>query len=360
MDSDHTGTANAKTIAYAIAAPECANPNCVNVFEVRVTDMHAWIVDCGANRHCAPSASVLTKITQQQTNMKVQVANGDMVPVECIGEVQFCVKSATGIHVGKLTNVLVIPGFVHCLFSCEYAYRHDGIETHLNNERYLRLHNGAKVCMQPGTGRYQVVLTPMHGGGEDLKRNLEDASTFEAISSMDDDELIHARLGHFSISRIRAAIGKTTGMDLGPYQGHENCELCARGGIRNQRFSKQAKTTSVYTFFGQCVATDLAGPFPTSTPNGFEYAINFVDKYSKHIAVYYLKTAHSAASKAAMIQYISDHKNYLKEGKVHEWFTDNGKEFRSNDLDEFCTEFLIRRGYSVPYKSNTNPLAERA
>ena len=186
------------------------------------------------------------------------------------------------------------------------------------------------------------------------------ATSFEHHEEISDD-LIHQRLAHFSTSRIRSAMGKITGFPLSDFKGHSNCEHCAKGGIQTHRSKKKGPSSvNRFTFFGECIATDLAGPFPLSTPLAFTYAIVFYDRFSKYIAIYYLKNKDSAGAKAAMQQFMLDHKSWLKEGRVHEWFTDNGTEFRSSDLDEFSAEFLIKRSYSVPYVHNTNPHAERA
>ena len=39
--------------------------------------------------------------------------------------------------------------------------------------------------------------------------------------------------------------------------------------------------------------------------------------------------------------------------------TDNGGEFTSSDLDEFCEEFAVKRSFSVPYAPPQNAHAER-
>ena len=41
------------------------------------------------------------------------------------------------------------------------------------------------------------------------------------------------------------------------------------------------------------------------------------------------------------------------------WHTDNGGEFMSNDINEFCEEFAIKRSFSVPYAPPQNAHAER-
>ena len=314
---------------------------------------HIWTVDCGATRHCVPSRALLTRVTHTESDMRVQVANGNHLGVQCIGDIERTVQTADGPAHLSLTGVLVVPGFVCCLFSCEHGFTHDTIITKLNGERRLVLPTGQRVPFLPVVGRYVVSFAPLSGGVATAN-----STTLEGV---DTDEQIHARLGHFGISRIRATAGHVQGIDLGSFKGHDTCTACARGAMRKQRFTKQPKTAGeTFEYMGQCVTSDLCGPFPPSSPIGFTYAIIFFDRYSKHIKVYFLKSKHADGVRATMKQYLSDHKHLLKNGTVRRWHTDNGPEFRSANLDEFCTELSITRSYSVPYRSNTNAHAERA
>ena len=60
-------------------------------------------------------------------------------------------------------------------------------------------------------------------------------------------------------------------------------------------------------------------------------------------------------------QYLEEMDHLLP--KTHDkpirWHTDNGGEFTSNSLDEFCHEFAIKRSFSVPYAPPQNAHAER-
>lgn len=317
---------------------------------------HLWTVDCGASRHCVPSSAYLTRVTQRSSDISVRVADGKLVRALCVGELDVMVPASGGLARVLLSGVLVVPGFVCCLFSCEWGFTRDSIITELNSSRRLVLPTGEALPFLPVQGHYMVLLAPPRGG----VRLPEQANAASATAISDD--LIHARLGHFSISRIRSAIGKIRGIDLNQFKGHADCADCAKGAMRSRRFAKKNHKNKheKFTYFGQCVTSDLAGPFPESSPIGFIRAIVFFDRYSRYIAVYYLKSLEPGGVKASMQQYINDHKTLLKNGTVSEWHTDNGSEFRSNDLDDFCAEFAIKRSFSVPYRSNTNAHAERA
>ena len=47
--------------------------------------------------------------------------------------------------------------------------------------------------------------------------------------------------------------------------------------------------------------------------------------------------------------YLSDHKQWLKDGKITEWVVDDGLNFHSRALDQMCVELATRRSFSVPH-----------
>ena len=61
----------------------------------------------------------------------------------------------------------------------------------------------------------------------------------------------------------------------------------------------------------------------------------------------------------AFDSFLKDHKEHLAHKKTVTWHTDNGGEFMSHDLDEFCNEFAVARSFSVPYAPPQNAQAER-
>ena len=83
-------------------------------------------MDCGlwsvtALCLCVPARSMLQCVTDERPDIRVQVANGASVAVECVGSVSCSVQTSGGEGLLTLTGVLVVPGFVHNLFSCEWG-----------------------------------------------------------------------------------------------------------------------------------------------------------------------------------------------------------------------------------------------
>lgn len=346
----------------------------------------SWVVDCGATKHCVPSESCCSTIEHWPKARFVKVANGFRLRVTSVGDARVLVESVQGTRTMILSQVLVIPGLRAKLFSCKMGWRVDGIKTHLNDMECLELPCGARVPFLPAgyaTRHYRVrQLMDATKARDALINSIEceterpgpnsptpcDLGKREGLASS--NELIHARLAHFGVTRIAAALSQCDGLPASPsrYQ-HDSvtCPSCQLAGARRTPIPKGTTMTKSQhsskprsTRFGGCVSSDLCGPFPDSS-NGFRYAIVFVDSHSKWVAVYYLHNKTAEGVLAAHKQFLADYVRELKanKGSVSLWHTDNGGEFDSGSLDAFCIEMATRRSYSVPHVPQQNATSER-
>ena len=117
------------------------------------------------------------------------------------------------------------------------------------------------------------------------------------------------------------------------------------------------KKVKKHTRFGERIASDLCGPFP-SGPDHELYAINFHDTATKYVAVYCLPDKEKSTVLAAFQRFLSDHSAFLPNG-VGEFWTDGGGEYCNSDMDQFCEEICVKRSITVPYMPQQNPYAER-
>ena len=306
------------------------------------------IVDCGATKHCIFDEKELTTITDANPRHYVTVGNGTRMRVSKVGTMDITVPTEhpAGQRSMHLTNVLCVPGMPWRLFSCRWAFEHDQIQTHLNDENYLRLPDGARVPFKQ-TDRHYVIESAL-------------AATDNA--TCDDGQLMHERLAHFSVARINAALARSddpehTRINLDP----RSCAACSLNAKRRPKPTAAAAPTN-YTYFGQRVTSDTCGPFPES-PHGYTHAINFYDCYSKYSVVYFLKGVDSSSILLATQTFMSEHKHLLTNtttsGVVDQWHTDNAGGFMSDDIDTFCAELGTRRSFSVPHVHERNTYSER-
>ena len=249
-----------------------------------------------------------------------------------------------------LTSVLIVPGIAKPLFSCEHGWEVDGIRSFLNESRRLQLCDGSFVDFNPRP-KYTV----------NLGTSAAAAPLIWSANAADvhrDPDTTHAILGHFGVGRIQSAWGKSHGINLHDFK-HDptKCSACRLAGAQRKPFKRANKTEA--KSFGDRVSSDLCGPFPLSTPAGFKYIVTFTDHATGEVSVYFLKTKEASAVTAAFKQFLADNRDFLPDGRVKEWHCDNGGEFTSADLDEFCAEFACKRSYSIPWVPQSNATAER-
>ena len=356
-------------------------------------------IDSGADGHYSFTELDLKTIDTMMPRIQVRVANGVFCPAAATGPSEQVVNAKyrqSGLFradVMRLSQVTVVPALCTRLFSPAMAFERDGISTFLNDARRLSLPGGTSVQFHEpddvlvprvrGSRKYFIRAKSLKGIGgikwgasrQDpvvLGKRLYDAHAASTDSAMNDDDIWHARLMHFGEARVQSARGKAVGVHgvagLESHKPSRSCNACALGGMRRRPLHSHSKSTGVRTdagangctFFGERVSSDLSGPFPPSLIHGFTYAIDFYDWYTGDIFPYFLKSKSAEAVLSACKQFQSDHGKELKDGHVHEWHKDNGGEFTSASIDDFCAEIGIRSTFSIPWMSNTNAYAERA
>ena len=75
----------------------------------------------------------------------------------------------------------------------------------------------------------------------------------------------------------------------------------------------------------------------------------FYDAFSKFIAVYFGRTTTSEEMILVFKQFVADYSRYMRDGRVHEWYTDGGPEFASDSIDKFCAEMSTRHRFIAPW-----------
>eukprot|EP00965_Chrysotila_dentata_P055107 1828723-Pleurochrysis_carterae.AAC.1 len=80
------------------------------------------------------------------------------------------------------------------------------------------------------------------------------------------------------------------------------------GGTRKP--SKKRPTTRQYSYYGECIASDLC-EMPATSPFGFRYMLCFYDLATKYLEVYYLCNASDAEVKSSFHTFLADNQRYL-------------------------------------------------
>lgn len=169
-------------------------------------------------------------------------------------------------------------------------------------------------------------------------------------NSLNNFSLWHNRLGHPSTKVVKSILAHRDISCVNKCDSHF-CSACCLGKITRFPFpSSQNQTTSPL----QLVHTDLWGPSPTPSVNGYKYYIHFLDDYFKFTWLYLLRTKSKAFNTFC---------NFMAQAELQLGFkiksvqSDWGGEYRA------FTNFLISNGIhhrvSCPGSHQQNGSAER-
>ena len=339
-----------------------------------VSGLHQWIFDSGASSSCCNDLSQFSAISKDVPFKRIRVANNQFAEVEGIGTVSLNVvdSSSNTVITVQLKDVLYIPKVPINLISTRQLWEHSKIRSEFTDSCTLHFPNGTtaefKSC---GTQHYYCVTKDLPSSGKVTKSHVTFVDDLNVpMSSLVADgpslygvsaDTVHARLGHCGPDRAVAAIKHSLGLpDIPRYkkQLSEHCEWCRLGGARTHPFHERPHHVKPQRF-GDRIQSDICGEFPLSVTGNFKYILSFVDAATGYSEIYFLESKHASEVKSCFERFIAKWKHRLPDGRVGEWFTDNGGEFVSNDLHEFCDEFATKRGFTVPYCSPQNGQAER-
>ena len=132
------------------------------------------------------------------------------------------------------------------------------------------------------------------------------------------------------------------------------CEPCILG---KQKRHNIPKTATRRTRLLALIHTDLKGPLPVQTPEGYRYWQCFIDDASRFKVIAFLKRKSEAL--VAFKQFKAYAENRL-EKQIQMTRDDKGGEFIGKEYHEFCASEGIRRQHTEPHEPHQNGVAERA
>ena len=130
-----------------------------------------------------------------------------------------------------------------------------------------------------------------------------------------------------------------------------SCNACAERKIGRKLNAENHKFTAQQTFDVICL--DIVGPV---TPvNNYRYILGVIDVFSRYVKYIPLKSINAKTIvKKIFINWIS---YFGIPKRIH---SDNGTQFHSELMKEFCTTLGIKRSFSSPYYHKGNGVIERS
>ena len=171
-----------------------------------------------------------------------------------------------------------------------------------------------------------------------------------------DISLWHHCLGHLNFADVQHLISKelVVGIIIEDYTPSDPiCEPCI-AGKQHRVVNKTA--TSRHTIPLSLIHSDLHGPLPVRTPEGYRYWVTFIGDATRLWIVSFLHEKSEAfVAFKSFKQFIEN----LTEKKIKCLRDDKGGEYMSKEFDNFLTEAGIFRQHTVQNEPHQNGVAER-
>ena len=156
-------------------------------------------------------------------------------------------------------------------------------------------------------------------------------------------QLWHKRFGHVNFRDLKTSVSKNFS------EIDEKCETYCLAKKTKTPVPKQFENKA--TNARERVFNDVVGPIIPSSKDGFRYFVTFVDEYSSHACVKFMRHKNHVLQKF---------KEYIAEcGTPRILQSDNGTEYTNKNFKKFCTNNKIKNEYTVPETPEQNGVAER-
>nr|GEU58844.1 putative ribonuclease H-like domain-containing protein [Tanacetum cinerariifolium] len=175
-------------------------------------------------------------------------------------------------------------------------------------------------------------------------------------ATFDESNLWHRRLGHINFKTMSKLVkgNLVRGLPTKVFENDNTCVACKKG--KQHRASCKTKPISSVNQPLQRLRMDLFGPTFVKSLNKKSYCLVVTDDYSRFTWVFFLATKDETSP--ILKTYNTGLENKLNL-MVKLIISDNGIEFKNNDLNQFCGMKGIKREFGVPRTPQQNGIAER-
>ncbi|CAK9800989.1 Copia protein [Anthophora plagiata] len=309
-----------------------------------------FLLDSGASDHIIKTEKLFSKYIMLQPPMKISVAKvGTFITATKKGNIN--VTSNLGIE-GVLEDVLYCPDVPYNLLSVR-RMQQAGLCITFNEE-------GVEICKNGKTVMYGKPLENLMTVDFKVKvKRIESRNSQIHNAIINNYELWHKRLGHIGKAKFLELKDKQMVNDIEYIEKviptNNLCEACINGKQARLPFEKAKDKIHIKRPLF-IVHSDVCGPITPSTINEKNYFVLFVDEFT-HYCVTYLITYKSDV--------FSVFQDFVAKSEAHfnlkivNLYCDNGREYLSNEMKDYCVQRGISFHLTVPRTPQLNGVSER-
>ena len=304
---------------------------------------NGWFIDSAASKHMTYEKSIIHDFTEFHEPMEIHL--GDNTIIFAYGEGQVKLKCIDGSDtiILVLHNVLYVPKLTKNLISVP-AMTQMGAEVTFDKDKCIVLKGDMKLIL-----------------GNLVDKKLYRVSTPEfvnvtAISNKATMQTWHCRYGHLNYGYMNQLVNKhmVEGLESSGKQFDTECESCTMGKMTRMPFPKKSPHKSTEPL--KVIHSDVCGPMAINSLGGSRYMLSFIDDFSRYSFVYFIKSKDEVFGKFREFVNLVENQTGFKVKAIR---TDNGGEYNSKAMAEYCKEKGICHELTNPYCPEQNGIAER-
>ncbi|EDN04276.1 conserved hypothetical protein [Histoplasma mississippiense (nom. inval.)] len=327
-----------------------------------------WILDSGAGAHATPHKDLVVAKPQKYT-VKLEMADGTIVPAAAIGDTKITVEGAdmllTGVrYVPKLeVNLMSMGKLVRQGFTFkQLAYGSNHAVLFMSPDRTFSFtaklnDNDIYEVEKPPTFKDLIRFALSNGKFEPVNAMADDRTTDAILALPNNDIKVieltmtqwHQKLGHLNPADIaRMAADPRLGMRIIGQRALPFCKVCVQAKMTRPTFAPMTRATKP----AMRLFIDLAG--------GGKTLFDGNDLPTRGGASYWLGITDDATRYRWAILMMSKGIEATTQRRVGTLHWDGGSEFKGQDLKAYCQSRGIAYETTTPDTPQSNGPAERA
>ncbi|KAI0489219.1 hypothetical protein KFK09_029061 [Dendrobium nobile] len=303
------------------------------------TPISEWVLDSGASAHLTPDITNQQQRSNYNGQDSVSIANGSSLSIQNSGQGLLPLPdSARKLH---LQNLLHVPTLTHNLISISKLTNDNQVSICFDANGFVikdLQDNRPFLRGQMHNGLYTIRHSPIERPEVHLANNTS-------------ANLWHSRLGHPHqgvLPNLRQLL--SNGADI---SGQLSCTSCNLAKSHKLKFNTNStSSTSIFSL----IHSDVWGPAPAQSFNGFNYFVIFIDDFSKFTWLYLMRSKNETFLKFS--QFCALIKNQFN-ATPKIFRSDGGGEFNSTQFTTFLSTHGIAHQLSCPHTPEQNGTAER-
>nr|KYP40247.1 Retrovirus-related Pol polyprotein from transposon TNT 1-94 [Cajanus cajan] len=316
-----------KAAQQASSSVSIAHTGNSTVYLSHSTSIGPWALDSGASDYLTGNVSLFPSLSSPKTPHHITLADGSKVQAIGIGQISPTPSL-------PLKFVLLVPGCPFNYISISKLTRSLNCAITYTFDSFL--------IQDRSTGQTIGVGSKSHG------LYYLQPSTSTICASVESPSLIHRRLGHPSLNKLKKMVPHLSCLES------LECESCQLGKHVRTSFPNSINSRAVSPF--DVIHSDVWGPSRVPSLLGHRYYVTFIDDFSRCTWIFLMKNRSELFN--IFQSFYSEIKTQF--GKVIRILrSDNAKEYFSDCFKSFMTSHGILHQSSCPHTPQQNGVAER-